>query len=437
MDNDDWVASSVPTGIGYSNSQIVKHATDYEFSGTGLEMSFYTLAGPADITASRIDLNPNILPTGDYTSFDSQYWVINNYNTDDFSTGITFKVNEDLTLLDEIYPASIKLFGRCSNSDIAWILLGGGYFVNAAEKKITFRGVEQFGQFMIARGENTQTPPGNCLQFDAMNDYVSIPSDNSLDNNEFTVEYWVSMDNTAEWLGILDKGRNTHSDWYFFTGDSGQTEGIIFGIGDGTSPVTEIAFSWNDNNWHHVAGTYDGTTMKLYVDGILKGSRTVTMLNSANGIHLGDRLEGGWHFSGKIDELRIWDMAMSEAQIRENMHKPLSGTENNLVSYWAFNESSGDIAHDLSNTNNGTLHYMDDDSWINSTAPVPYFTVNNGDWESLGNWAVGQNVPAHAWSRLRISHNISLNSNKEIIELTIKPSGILTITSGFTLQVLE
>ncbi len=430
-----WNESTIPAGMGLSKTQLVNAIGNIDFAPTGLTMDFSSKTGSDSIVVTKINISPNSFPSSDYQSFDTQYWVVNNFGTNDFITDITFEPNENLITYDEIYPYSIKLFSRNSNSDSAWVLIDSAHSVNADQNTIVFKGIDHFSQFLIARGENNIDPPGNCLYFDGVDDYVSIPANTSLNNNEFTVEFWMSTSNPTKYTGIIDKGRHSLTDWYFLTGSEGQTEGVVFGIGKGNSPVVEISHSWNDNNWHHVAGTYDGSTMKLYVDGNHKGSRSVIMVNSNNGIRFGNRLSESWYFTGKLDEIRIWNIVHSEEQIRSVIHKTLSGTEENLVSYWLFDELSGNVAHDLVGDNNGSLINMTNNSWYHSTAPVPYFTIADGGWELPGTWADGQDAPTHPWSRAMLKHNITLNSNIQLIELKIEMDAILTISSGYTFTV--
>ena len=212
----------------------------------------------------------------------------------------------------------------------------------------------------------TDNYPGTTLEFDGGDDYISIPSDNSLNTNQFTVEFWVAANNPGQWQGIIDKGRIANTDWFFLTAASGQTEGVIFGIGNGTS-FEDINYSWNDSLWHHVAGTYNGDILKLYVDGHERGSETFSYSSTSNNIVIGSRREHDWPFEGKIDEVRIWDFALDSIQIRENMHLTLTGSESGLVSYWQFNNGSGSTLSDVVGGNDGTLNNMTNDDWIEST----------------------------------------------------------------------
>ncbi len=78
---------------------------------------------------------------------------------------------------------------------------------------------------------------------------------------------------------------------------------------------------------------------------------------------------------------------------------------------------------------------MTDANRITSTAPIPYYTIGNGNWESNSTWAADQNAPNHAWARVRIENSITINSTFEVLELKVDPSGTLTITTGYQVTV--
>jgi len=106
--------------------------------------------------------------------------------------------------------------------------------------------------------------------------------------------------------------------------------------------------------WTHVAGTYDGTNLKLYLNGVLitSSAQSAVLFSPSGNFDFSDNTE---YLDGKLDELRVWNYARSEQQIRENMHLTLSGSETGLLNYWQLNEGSGTTAHDYTGNCNGTL----------------------------------------------------------------------------------
>jgi hypothetical protein len=72
------------------------------------------------------------------------------------------------------------------------------------------------------------------------------------------------------------------------------------------------------NAWHHLAATYDGATMKLYIDGVLSASQaqTGTIATNTNSLTLGNQTGYSEYFGGYGDEFRVWNVARTQAQIQ-------------------------------------------------------------------------------------------------------------------------
>jgi len=119
------------------------------------------------------------------------------------------------------------------------------------------------------------------------------------------------------------------------------------------------------SGWNHIAQTYDGSIQKLYLNGFLVVSQPLSGEITANA---NDLLIGNM-FNGTIDEVRLWNVARTEEEIRANMCKKLNGNETGLVGYWRLDEGSGTTTNDAtSNSNNGTL--VNSPSWVWSGAAI-------------------------------------------------------------------
>ena len=112
------------------------------------------------------------------------------------------------------------------------------------------------------------------------------------------------------------------------------------------------------DTWHLVAGTYDGTTMRLYVDGVLVASSTHTSGgaiagNSSHTVTVGDTPIGSRPFDGLIDDARIYSYALNAAEITA---LNVTGSSETLVGHWKLDEISGTTAADSSTYgNDGTV----------------------------------------------------------------------------------
>ena len=118
------------------------------------------------------------------------------------------------------------------------------------------------------------------------------------------------------------------------------------------------------NTWHHVAGVIDGNknVIKLFIDGTEVANRDFGrggFYKSQYPLRIGAYHQKGMDsatFNGQIDEVRIWNVARTEAEIREGMNTKLNGDEPGLVGYWTFDEETeGDISDISPNKNPGRL----------------------------------------------------------------------------------
>ncbi len=158
MDASDWVASTIPYGAGLSASA-VEAGGIVEFNGTGITLDYTSQTG-ADVTVSRIEFAPNVLPDSVNGVFAQPYWIVNRYGTGDFSADITLTI-DGLTPDDEANPGQIALFTRASNADDVWLYLSDASAVFSAVGEATFDGIEETGQFMITRWVRSINAPRN------------------------------------------------------------------------------------------------------------------------------------------------------------------------------------------------------------------------------------------------------------------------------------
>jgi len=385
MDEDDWIDSTIPFGEGMSDTQ-TETAGSIEFTDTGLSMYFNSQNG-AEITVSRIDLSPNQVPDVADEVFDTQYWIVHRFGEGSFNADLTFTLSEDLTSENEAEPEKIKLFTRSSTSNTDWFYLSYASSINAVSDEVTFDGISEFSQFVICRKIPPDSYSGTALEFDGMNDYIEIPHHYSLDIvDEITFETWIKTHYSTPNNRTIKKGE---FDILFWDQQYEASSGRGFQIRlPGTSNPNWIEYNYDFSNygWYHVCWTYSAeeSSLKMYVNGELDKEEIISGSITANSDDLVlAELYGSYRFCGKLDEMRIWNVARDSVQIRKNMHLPLTGLESGLVSYWQFNEGSGTTLYDKIDGNHGTLINMLESAWITSTIPLGE-GVSNTQTETAG-----------------------------------------------------
>jgi hypothetical protein len=232
-------------------------------------------------------------------------------------------------------------------------------------------------KFRIEQG--VLPPPNYALQFNQT--YVEVPDAPSLDlSRTWTIEAWVKPQSVGlgSYQHVVSKwngGGNASYSMEIYQGRLGS------GVHDGVrNSILHTTATLLDDVWQHVAATYDNGTMCLYINGVLDGcmSGCVTAMNSDRPVSIGHEGPpwGGWWYYGLVDEVRVWNVARTAAQLASGMGARLSGSENGLAGYWRFDEGQGDVAHDASPFGNhgrlGATVGSDaaDPLWTTTAAPI-------------------------------------------------------------------
>lgn len=114
--------------------------------------------------------------------------------------------------------------------------------------------------------------------------------------------------------------------------------------GTGGDDIVSGSVVWQYNRWYHLAATFDSGTVKLYVDGneIANTVAATTHIKASTGdVHIGES-DGIAAFKGYIDNVRFWNHARTEQEIRDNRYREYQGNESGLLCYVPFNEDYTD-----------------------------------------------------------------------------------------------
>ncbi len=165
---------------------------------------------------------------------------------------------------------------------------------------------------------------GSALSFDGVDDYVEIADSDSFDiSTQNTFEVWVNL-NSNQGGVILSKWVNAYEDKTLHIADNLAIHYALF-RGWGTEGIENVAISntmLTSGAWFHIVGTYNGEYQKIYINGMLDSSKSVTgeVWDSDGTFYIGRafRAENLPPFNGLIDQVRIYNRALSASEILAN-----------------------------------------------------------------------------------------------------------------------
>ena len=268
------------------------------------------------------------------------------------------------------------------------------YFWRVDEKNQEY--VTQGDVWSFTTGPNFNDTSGAALEFDGTDDYVNCGKGSNLNiaGLNITLEAWINAKQFKEqiWQGVIIAKDFTGGYGYDYgyslrCGAQGQVD---FLLGNGyweniESPVNTIKL----NKWHHVAATYNGSVIRLFVDSVEVASKTkgLSIKGNTNPLLIGESSAfRGRVFNGKIDEVRIWNKARSKEQILNTMYSKLderycASPDSGLAGFWRFEEKKGQTAADIAFyksdgiLGSGANTDASDPKWIISDIVLPVQTI--------------------------------------------------------------
>jgi hypothetical protein len=167
---------------------------------------------------------------------------------------------------------------------------------------------------------------GKAISFGA-GSLVSVPDNSLLDiTGNLTLEAWVYPTNAASaWQNVILKGGPNTVLSYILNGAGMPGFAPSFYVNVAASGVFSTG-TLPLNAWTHLAGTYDGSTMKIYINGALAGSapQTGALAASSDGLYIGGNPYWGHNFTGLIDEVRIYNRSLAPSEIQADMITPIA-----------------------------------------------------------------------------------------------------------------
>jgi gliding motility-associated-like protein len=218
--------------------------------------------------------------------------------------------------------------------------------------------------FVFAQNDNVG--PGRALKFDGVDDLVELGDIYDNIALPVTISAWIYIDPVAGVFTypIFDSQDNSPVyNGFTMIVSTLPHIGITYGDGEGgNNPAYRRSkaalFPFLTGRWAHITGVLRGADdMDIYLNGQNMGggyqgssNKPMNSNSPAEIAKIGYLFSNGItsHFKGLMDEVRIWNKALTEAEIRTDMCRKLTGNEAGLIGYWTFDETSGNIVKDKS-----------------------------------------------------------------------------------------
>jgi len=228
-------------------------------------------------------------------------------------------------------------------------------------------------------------PEGSALEFDGQNDYIDCGDGENLDGMaEITISAWVYPTGWNKYYSgrIVSKVVYPYNAYELVLNGSGYNRAAACFYGNEAaagvhSPQNSICLE----QWYHIVATNNGAEQKIYVNGVESGSNNVVtgqIRDVPKPMWIGQitsaYVRAG--FEGIIDDVRVYNRALSAEEVEQIMYSKPADDEVGLVGYWDFDEGEGQVAVDTSgNDNDGQLGSTpeaddSDPQWVGGM-PVP------------------------------------------------------------------
>jgi len=283
---------------------------------------------------------------------------------------------------------------------------------------------------------------GNALDFDGVNDYVASDVCVALAGRNVTVSAWMKAPALNPAMQFMIAINSAAGDNKLMFGTQAGTATLSFA--DSEPLWRDTTATVIDNTWHHTAFVLDdiADTVNVYVDGaeVLSFTSTVSiadtdLLSLAQEYDAG--LTTGDFYTGLLDDVKVYDYALNETQIRR-LYDPSA-----LLAHWQLDEITGSVASDSSLYGyDGTLVNMDDSDWVegNTGNALDFDGVNDHvAVDDICTGMAGRDITVSAWvkapavspaNQFIISINSSNGDDNKLLMGT--PAGTDTLSLGTT-----
>jgi alpha-mannosidase len=167
---------------------------------------------------------------------------------------------------------------------------------------------------------------GNAISFDGVDDYLVAPASPTLDLRQSgTLEAWIKVNTLARWHGVISKGTPDSDPAHNYALEIDNTNRVLCILGNGASALQLRGSAIAAGQLYHLACAWDGARVNLYVNGALQASSAQTLTPAANAapLYIGQFGASADRLQGMIDEVRIYNRALTQPEVQADMNTPL------------------------------------------------------------------------------------------------------------------
>jgi len=195
------------------------------------------------------------------------------------------------------------------------------------------------------------------LNFDGSSNYAEVSGGASLQNRDFTFEFWAKLNATGIAQTVISQGSDVSQHLYIGFDASNK---LTFGLENAS--ITSNSAIGTINQWHHYAIVYNFSlqTATMYVDGAIANTGNESILSNYNGsgkLVFGKELPGNINYlNGNVHDIRLWSTARTVGDIVQNFNTELNSSTSGLLYNWKMDEAEGAVAKDQIRSRNADIY---------------------------------------------------------------------------------
>ncbi|MBU2525390.1 MAG: hypothetical protein KKC03_02170 [Bacteroidetes bacterium] len=302
--------------------------------------------------------------------------------------------------------------------------------------------------------------------FSGVSDFLDAGNNHNLDPNHFTIGAWVKISGSGS---VFSKINESLTDGYNL--EITPARFVRFYYSNMGMQTISSSVPLSQDKWHHIAVTYDGSLLSIYLDGELDQSLSIARGPLSNSYNFligasGHKIPNQF-LDGNIDELRIWNKALSVEQIRLLMNQELTNMSNILKGTYLNDNGINELDFILSGlfwsdleayypmskflfkstkdeSSNNSIAVFKNAKVDFQSAPLPYISSQDGNWNDHNVWEFGnqQLIPGQTGvlgltikgNIVELNNNIELNSNVEVFALNSVNNTLTVNGSGLSIS---